>query len=159
MAIQADRVPLVDLDVTAAAIAREVDGIPFYIVEVIRRCRYHQLAIDGEAIRRMVRESLVDADNRWHMAHYLERIGNYYGVAQSEVVRSILDTVAAEGAIGTKEIIRFVQSASEAPIANQLIRDLLKLLEQDHYLIKDPENLQYRFRYSLIERYWQFQRS
>jgi AAA+ ATPase superfamily predicted ATPase len=149
----------VDLDVMAAAIAREVDGIPFYIVEVIRRCQYHQLAIDAEAIRRMVRESLVDADNRWHMAHYLERIGNYYGVAQSEVVRSILDTVAAEGAIGTKEIIRFVKSANEAPIPDQLIRDLLKLLEQDHYLIKDPENLQYRFRYSLIQRYWQFQRS
>lgn len=155
---QLESIRVEDLAVTAEAIAREVDGIPYYIVEVVKRCRYHKLAIDAKAIQRMVRESLVDADNRWHMKHYLDRIGNYYGADKSELVRSILDTVAAEETIGTKEIIKFVQSANATPISEQSIRDLLKLLEQDHYLLKDPENLKYRFRYSLIQRYWQFQR-
>jgi hypothetical protein len=155
---QLESIRVEDLAVTAEAIAREVDGIPYYIVEVVRRCQNHKLAVDARAIQQMVRESLIDVDNRWHMKHYLERIDHYYGADKSKLVRSILDTVAAEEAIGTKEIIKFVQSANEAPISEQSIRDLLKLLEQDHYLLKDPENLKYRFRYSLIQRYWQFQR-
>ena len=147
-----------DIAATAESIALEVDDIPFYIRQVIDRCQYQQLAIDANAIQQMVRESLTDADNRWHMAHYLERIANYYGIDRSELVRSILDIVAAEQSIATKEIIRIIQSAATDPIPEQSIRDLLKLLEQDHYLIKDSQDLKYKFRYSLIQRYWQFQR-
>ena len=157
--MQLESLQVKDLVRTAEAIAQEVDGIPYYIVEVIRRCRYEGVAIDTAVIQRMVRISLVDADNRWHMAHYLDRIGNYYGVEKSELVRSILDTVATEGAMNTQEIVKFLQATHESPIPEQSIRDLLKLLEQDHYLMKDSENFKYQFRYSLIQRYWQAQRS
>jgi hypothetical protein len=102
---------------------------------------------------------LVDADDSWHMAHYLKRIESYYGVANSVVVRAILDIVAEQQQpILTKDIIRMVQNASAEPLAEEGIRSLLKLLEQDHYLSKDPIDLKYQFRYSLIRRYWQSQR-
>jgi hypothetical protein len=102
---------------------------------------------------------LVDADDSWHMAHYLKRIENYYGVANSVVVRSILDIVAAQQQpLVTRDIIIRVQGSSPEPVTEEGIRDLLKLLEQDHYLSKDPIDLKYQFRYSLIRRYWQSQR-
>jgi hypothetical protein len=148
---------------TAETIAQEVDNIPFYIRGTIDRFQYHpdrQLTIDVDTIRREIRSLLVDVDDSWHMTHYLKRIANYYGDVDSELVRSILDIVADEQqSISTKDIIRTIQNSSQSPIPEQLIRDLLKLLEQDHYLTKDSIDLKYRFRYSLIRRYWQYQRA
>jgi hypothetical protein len=151
------------LAATAATIAQEVDYIPFYIDGLVKRFRYHPqeqpLPIDVELIRREMRSLLVDADNTWHMAHYLDRIKNYYGDIDSDLVRLILDTVAAEDQpIATKDIIKIIQNSSQSPLPDQSIRDLLKLLEKDHYLAKDSIDLKYRFRYALIRRYWQCQR-
>lgn len=151
-----------DLDATALAIAQEVDCIPFYIREVIERCVDSDLPIDHEAISRMVRASLLAADNSWHMSHYLERIAGYYGVTDSELVRSILDVVAdADQGLATTAIIQALQqrNPSTETISAQSVRDLLTLLERDHYLAKDPDTLTYGFRYGLIRRYWQLQRA
>jgi AAA+ ATPase superfamily predicted ATPase len=152
-----------DIATTATTIAQEVDNIPFYIDGVVKRFRYHPqavpLSIDVEMIQQEVRSLLVDADNTLQMQNYLDRIENYYGKIDSELVRQILDVMAdEEQPIATKDIIKIINNASSPPIAEQLIRDLLKLLEQDHYLIKDPIDLKYTFRYSLIRRYWQCQR-
>jgi (2Fe-2S) ferredoxin len=117
------------------------------------------IAINTDTIDREIQLLLVDADNTLHLAYYLDRIKNYYGVVNSELVRSILDTVADEDrSISTKDIIKIVQNSSQTPITEQSIRDLLKLLEQDHYLEKDSIDFKYKFRYSLIRRYWQCQR-
>jgi hypothetical protein len=151
-----------DLVATAETIAQEVDNIPFYIRGTIDRFQYNldrQLTVDVDTIRQEIRSLLVDADDSWHMAHYLKRIASYYGGVDSELVRSILDVVADEQqSIATKDIVRTIQRSSQSPIPDQTIRDLLKLLEQDHYLTKDSIDLKYRFRYSLIRRYWQCQR-
>jgi hypothetical protein len=151
-----------DLVATAETIAQEVDNIPFYIRGTIDRFQYNldrQLTVDADTIRQEIRSLLVDADDSWHMAHYLKRIASYYGDVDSELVRSILDIVADEQqSIATKDIVRTIQRSSQSPIPEQTIRDLLKLLEQDHYLEKDSIDLKYRFRYSLIRRYWQCQR-
>jgi hypothetical protein len=151
-----------DLVATAETIAQEVDNIPFYIRGIIDRFQYNldrQLTIDADTIRQEIRSLLVDADDSWHMAHYLKRIASYYSEVDSELVRSILDIIADEQqSIATKDIVRTIQSSNQSPIPDQTIRDLLKLLEQDHYLTKDSIDLKYRFRYSLIRRYWQYQR-
>jgi hypothetical protein len=151
-----------DLVATAKTIAQEVDNIPFYIRGTIDRFQYdrdRQLIIDVDTIRQEIQSLLVDADDSWHMAHYLNRIASYYGEANSELVRSILDIVADEPlSIATKDIIQAIQNSSPVPIPEQSIRDLLKLLEQDHYLAKDSIDFKYQFRYSLIRRYWQCQR-
>jgi hypothetical protein len=161
--LESKAIPCQDVAATAATIAQEVDYIPFYIDGLVKRFRYHPqeqpLPIDAELIRREIGSLLVDADNTLHMAHYLDRIKNYYGDVDSDLVRLILDTVAAEDQpIATKDIIKIIQNSSPSPLPEQMIRDLLKLLEQDHYLAKDSIDLKYRFRYSLIQRYWQCQR-
>lgn len=150
-----------DIATIANAIALKVDNIPYYIDGVIKRFRYHpqDLPIDTDTIDREIQLLLVDADNTLHLAHYLDRIANYYGAVDSELVRSILDIVAdEEQSISTKDIIKIVQNSSQTPISEQMIRNLLKLLEQDHYLAKDSIDLKYKFCYSLIRRYWQCQR-
>jgi hypothetical protein len=161
--LESKEVPCQDIIATAEKIAQEVDNIPFYIHGVVERFQYHPqnrpVNIDVTTIRQEVQAVLVDADDSWHMAHYLKRIENYYGAANSIVVRSILDIVAEQQQpILTREIIKMVQGATEEPMAEQGIRDLLMLLEQDHYLSKDPIDLKYQFRYSLIRRYWQSKR-
>jgi hypothetical protein len=161
--LESKAIPCQDVVATAEAIAQEVDNIAFYIRGVVERFQYHPqnrpVTIDVATIRQEVQMVLVDADDSWHMAHYLKRIENYYGVANSVVVRSILDIVAEQQQpILTKDIIKMVQGADGEPVAEEGIRNLLKLLEQDHYLSKDPIDLKYQFRYSLIRRYWQSQR-
>jgi Ribonuclease R winged-helix domain len=161
--LESNNIQCQDLAATAATIAQEVDNIPFYINGIVKRFRYHPqdipLILDVEMIQQEVRALLVDPDNKSQMKNYLDRIENYYGKIDSELVRLILDVVAEEEQpIATKDIIKSINNASSPPIAEQSIRDLLKLLEQDHYLIKDPNNLKYTFRYSLIRRYWQCQR-
>ncbi len=161
--LESKNIPCQDVLATAETIAQEVDNIPFYIRGVVERFQYHSqnrpLTIDVATIRQEVQTVLVNADDSWHMAHYLQRIENYYGEANSVVVRSILDIMAEQPQpILTREIIKMVQGSSSEPVAEQRIRDLLKLLEQDHYLSKDPIDLTYQFRYSLIRRYWQSQR-
>jgi hypothetical protein len=152
-----------DLDAVAETIAKEANNIPFYITVVVKRLRYHPqdppLLCDVEMIKREVLFLLVDADNELQMDHYLDRIENYYGNVDSELVRQILDVVAeSTQPITTRDIINIINNASSPPINNQLIRDLLRLLEQDHYLAKDPIDLTYTFRNSLIRRCWQCQR-
>lgn len=148
-------------DLLAREIAQAVDGIPFYVNEVINLCRDRQDpgVLDVPAIQEMIKKALVNPDNNWHMTHYLERIRSYYGESQGELVEAILDTVAKGVAVSTQEIIQAVQFAQQEPATEALIRDLLKLLERDHYLFKDAEDLRYRFCYSLIQRYWQCQRN
>jgi hypothetical protein len=159
--LESNNIQCQDLAATAAMIAQEVDNIPFYIYGVVKRFRYHPqdlpLVLDIEMIQKEVRSLLVDADNTLQMQNYLDRIENYYGKIDSELVRQILDVVA-EVPILTRDIINIINNASSPPIAEQSIRDLLRLLEQDHYLIKDPIDRKYTFRYSLIRRYWQCQR-
>ncbi len=159
--LESKNIPCQDAVATAETIAQEVDNIPFYIRGVVERFQYHPqnrpLIIDVATVQQEVQTVLVDADDSWHMAHYLKRIENYYGEANSVVVRSILDIVA-EQPQPILAIIKMVQGSSGEPVAEQGIRDLLKLLEQDHYLSKDPINLKYQFRYALIRRYWQSQR-
>lgn len=161
--LESKAIPCQDVAATAEMIAQEVDNIAFYIRGVVERFQYHPqnrpVTIDVATIRQEVQMVLVDADDSWHMAYYLTRIKNYYGEANSVVVRSILDIVAGQQQpILTKDIIKMVQGAAGEPVAEEGIRSLLKLLEQDHYLSKDPIDLKYQFRYSLIRRYWQSQR-
>ena len=76
----------------------------------------------------------------------------------SLLVLHILDAIAAANEPLALNSIRKAVSAQTPSDDTEQLRNLLKLLQQDHYLDRDAEG-HYAFRFPLIRRWWRFDRS
>ena len=148
------------LDETAAIIAKRVDAIPFYIHHVVAAMADRGQAATPEIAETIVAEALANAQD-WDLEHFRSRLGAYYG-ERAEVVRALLDQLAETEPLILDELHerlkinlsrlgtnaqRMVEGDREA------LRTLLKLMQRDHYLHQDQDG-GYRFRFSLIRRWW-----
>ncbi|MGB5064795.1 MAG: ATP-binding protein [Candidatus Competibacter sp.] len=148
------------LDETAAIIARRVDAIPFYIHHMVAAMADRGQAATPEIAETIVAEALANAQD-WDLEHFRSRLVTYYG-ERAEVVRALLDQLAETEPLTLDELHerlkinlsrlgtnaqRMVEGDREA------LRTLLKLMQRDHYLHQDRDG-GYRFRFSLIRRWW-----
>lgn len=149
-----------DGEAAAAAIAEEVGRCPFYIHHVVAGLKTEQLTATVENIRDFVARQLRDAADPWNLAHYRERISSSYAEDDdAEMVRCLLDFLALSDApaVAVDELVRKTAAGStRAGERDDLVR-LLKLLEADHYLRRDPEG-RYGIRSPLIKRWWRVDR-
>jgi hypothetical protein len=139
------------------AIARSVDCFPFYIHHVVDALRWTQESRTVERVDEIVRANLCDDSNRWDMAHYRERIDTYYADVEQTIALGILDELATtDASLPLRELLDRlnVQGAGQEP---ELVRKVLTLLGRDHYVAKQQDG-SYRFRFSLIQRYWRMSR-
>lgn len=159
-----------DRNATAESIARATDCIPYYIHSVVASMKDRGNVADGKLAERIVTEAMVDDQDRWHLQHYRERLKEYYGEDRLPVVLAVLDELAA--AEGPVEFDRLCSSLATAlyPDASQTagqilsgdrepLRDILDLLQRDHYLRRQPDKGTYGFRFPLIQRWWCVHRS
>lgn len=154
--LNGEQLKATDLEKSAETIAQEGDAFPFYIHHIVRHLRLCQRNATPEEIRKAVTEQLVDANDPWELRHYRVRIPDYYP-QEEELVTVILDTVAAADLPMTvNSVLAAVTSQMAFDNRNRLLQ-VLKLLEQDHYLIRSPEGL-YSFRFPLIRRWWRLDR-
>jgi hypothetical protein len=145
-----------DAEACAAAIAEATGNVPFYIHKLIVRLP-KDAPVGLAAIDRTVATEIAHPDNDWDFAHYRDRVPIYYGT-NAKVVLAILDTIAAANEpLALDDIRRGVSARLPFDDRDQLL-ELLKLLAQDHYLARDG-NGKYAFRFSLIRRWWRFDRS
>ena len=140
----------------AQAIAGLTGNVAFYIHKLISRLPKDSTVDPGLVEKTLMRE-IVDADNDWDLAHYRTRLPLYYGNNET-LVLGILDAIAAAPAPISFQAIRKELSATTLLDDEERLRDMLKLLQQDHYLDRD-ERGDYAFRFSLIRRWWRFDRS
>jgi hypothetical protein len=140
----------------ASAVAGAVGNVAFYIHKLVSRLPARQPVTPG-LIEATLRKELAHPDNDWDLAHYRTRLPLYYGKDEPLVLLA-LDAVAASDAPIPFEALRR-QLISQTQLAQpERLRDLLKLLQQDHYLDRDADG-GYRFRFPLIRRWWRFDRS
>jgi hypothetical protein len=145
-----------DREAIAQAIVTTVDCIPFYIHASIDRLKRKPSPINVDTVLEMIQDSLSSA-NPWDIDHYQTRIKSYYGAERWLIALQTLDEIAlADRALTFKDICDRVQMQIQ-PFDKEMQRDILKLLQQDHYLDRDAAGA-YLFRFRLIQQYWRSQR-
>lgn len=138
---------------TATALAQGVDCIPFYIHHLVLKLKMQRNMVDATKISEIIDECFIDPLNPWKMEHYRERIDNYYKDDQRSYALNILDILAV-----VNQPLLFDELLTRLKIEPQTqdketARSVLRLLERDYYIIRQTDR-KYRFRYPLIQRYW-----
>ena len=145
-----------DINKCAQQIADSVGNVPFYIHKLISRLPKSE-TISPELTEQKLQCEITLPDDDWDLPHFRSRIPLYYE-SDDHYALEILDAIA-----GVDSPISFKELADKVIEDGQLkdeekLRELLKLLQQDHYLERDLEG-RYAFRYQLIRRWWRFDRS
>lgn len=156
--LQGEQIPVTNLDAVATAIAEAVDGVAYYIHHVVSALKYSDETTTPENVARLVQRQLRDPQDGWHMRHYRQRLNNYYGAARTPLALGVLDVIAADGPVSFDKLFNLMKTAQpHAEAERETIRRMLTLLQRDHYLEQNDDGA-YRFRFPLIQRWWQLDR-
>lgn len=157
--IQAEKLQTVDDELIAEQIAIAVNGMPFYIQHTVDRLTTLDGLIDVVAVQKQINFFLRDPQDTLHLRYYRERISTYYTEAARPLAFALLDVVAQENrALGFAEIYnRMVIKPNLSSAGEEAVRDVLTLLQLDHYIERNEEG-NYLFRSSFIQQYWRFER-
>lgn len=144
------------LQATAQAIATAVDCIPYFIHHIVDHLVQEDDTVNIAMVDEVVNSYLIDAQDPWDLRYYRERIDTYYANDEKQLVLNLLDILAVTNQpLPFDELFNRLQSQlSNAD--RERARDVLTLIQQDHYISLQPEGYYYRF--PLIQRWWQMQR-
>ncbi len=151
-----------DLETAAQAIAEEVDCFPFYMHHIVAGLKLEERQATRTEIQDFISRQLVDAADPWELAHYRKRLPTYYPEGNdAQTVTAILDVLAmtedADTSLAVNEIMNNMHGRNiDVGDRDNLLR-LLRLMDADHYVSRDI-NGKYRFRFSLIRRWWMLDR-
>jgi hypothetical protein len=156
--LKGEGLAVANADIVAAAIARQVDNLPFFIHHVVDQMTMYGGPIDSDTAEAIVEAHLVEAQDPWHLRYYRERLDEYYAPGARPVALALLDTLAvSERPLTFDDLYNLLQARMPVDDAD-MVRGVLTLLQQDHYVAQEPRSAVYRFRFPLIQRYWRMQR-
>lgn len=149
------RIP--DPDDRLAATLVECSGrLPYYL---------HRLAFEMEKspdvppwtpdrVHRLMTGLIEHRDDPLNLAHYRDRIGNYYPESMQPAVFALLEVLA--GGDGPLEIVRLVDRARAAwpQLTPVIASPCLELLERDHYLSREGACV--RFASPIVRQWWRY---
>ncbi|WP_019501132.1 hypothetical protein [Pseudanabaena sp. PCC 6802] len=155
--LEGEKIPTANLQEVAAAIARSVSCIPFYIHHLIARLKMRNDTVEPTTVLEVVGDCLLDPLNPWKMEHYRDRITNYYDSDRQAYALNLLDILSnAERALSFDDLFASLRLEPQTQ-DREIAKDVLRLLGKDYYIVRQKD-LKYSFRYPLIQRYWQFLR-
>lgn len=141
-------------------ICRETDRLPFYIQHVFAYFYESGLeVISKKQIDDCIQALVNDPHDSGRFRHYIDRIETYYGEHQKGISLTILDNACHKTDYWDEEdIINSIKSISD--ISAEIIKNTLKLPWDDHYLLRKIKNNKraYKFRYSLLQKWWKVNR-
>ena len=145
-----------DPAVCATALAEGGSHVPFYIENLAARLPLG-VSLTRAVIEAELEKNLRDDNSNWDLDYYRQRVKAVFP-QQEKLVLSILDTVAGstEKALSFQDVRMQVSARMECD--DEVLREHLKLLCMDHYLVRDEANA-YRFYLPLIRRWWKIARS
>lgn len=136
---------------SAESIAEQTGGFPYYIHWIVSELRKSGRPATPDNIDLLLKTLLTSPHDPCSLRHFKERIDNYYP-QEGKVVIALLDHAAASATpLRQAELINVAKTAGAND--DNRIRDLLRLLAVDHYLVRDEDG-RYRFRHPLIRRWW-----
>lgn len=144
---QAHDEPVPDI---AERMAARCAGIPWFIHAAANDLRHLDAPLTVAAVDIVIEAARRSSTDGWQLRHYVDRLGGYYG-DQAPLAELVLDAVAVRGTASPSEILEDL--AHDGPVPSKaVLRDLLRLLQEDHYLTR--ESNQWRFTYQLIREAW-----
>jgi hypothetical protein len=149
-----EKVETEDLAAVSQSIASAVDGNAFYIHHSVARLKGIAQPIDVPRVEAMLQAAVRQYDV-WDLGYFEKRIGSYYG-ENAKLALLTLDELAPESALTFGDWWNRV-SIQTPDLDKEAFRSTLNLLEQDHYICQNDAGA-YRFRFSLVQRYWHQQR-
>jgi hypothetical protein len=152
--LMGEKVATADLAAVSQAIASAVDGNAFYIHHSVARLKGIAQPIDVPQVETMLQAAVRQYDV-WDLGYFVKRIDNYYG-ENAKLALLALDELAPESALTFGDWWNRV-SIQTPDLDKEAFRSTLNLLEQDHYICRNDAGA-YRFRFSLVQRYWHQQR-
>jgi hypothetical protein len=142
---------------TAKAIAKSVDGIPYFIHHIVDQLVMGNSSASAETVEEIVNNYLIAPQDPWHLRYYRERIDVYYPDADQPVALGTLDVLAvANQPLIFEDLFNQLQT-HVANLDKEQSRNVLTLLECDHYIIRQIDG-GLGFRFPLIQRYWRLHR-
>ncbi len=160
--IRGEGIDCEDETACARAIAASVDRIPYYIHHVVAGLAGETRPVHPEVIVRHVRDELSSPSDPWHLAHFRERIDEYYAPERRATALFALDEIALDGPLEIDSMRRRIASSvgdEDDPISRAALSGderplvaLLEDLERDHYIAHHVDG--YRFRFELVRLYW-----
>ncbi|MDB6025088.1 MAG: hypothetical protein JWM68_1311 [Verrucomicrobiales bacterium] len=145
-----------DLAAVSGELARIADHFPYYIHHIVRTLKFSGKSVSKGQIDALVVCQLINENDPWELRHYRERITTYYG-ADEKVAVAVLDAVACSSKpIALEQIFKEVTASIVFRDLDHL-RELLKLLQKDHYICREGEG--FGFKFPLIRRWWLLDRT
>ena len=149
----------------AQCIAKQTDNVPYYIHHVVSQLSQQGIAVDENAVKQTISDAMADSHDPWQLEHYLKRLTSYYG-EDAPIAQAILDILATSDGQSLMQIQQQLQlipklrgksatAIHEGDIAP--VRDLVKALQRDHYLVQDPKTAALQSKFQLIRRWWRFE--
>ena len=155
--LEGEGIPTDDLQATAQAIGKAVDGIPYFIHHVVDRMVERGGVANAATVEEIVNACLTAPLDPWHMRHYLERMDTYYTTEEHPFALGLLDVLAAsDQPLPFDDLFNLLKSRM-ATEDSEMARDMLTLLQRDHYVLQQTDGA-YRFRFPLIQRWWRLHR-
>lgn len=157
--IQGEGLQATDVRKSSEVITEEADRFPFYIHHIVAGLRQAGRSAEPDAIRALVRQQLVDANDPWDLGHYRSRISAYYSRDNdARLVNLILDALAVEPTpLGLARLQDALNASSNAFDDRDTLVRVVRLMERDHYLKRDEDG-HLSFRFPLIRRWWALDR-
>ena len=153
--LRGEEIPCDDRAALAERVARHADGVPFHVHHLVHRLADLEPPVTPTILDHAVEALLKDPHDPLHLRHYRERIDTYYG-DHRDIVLAILDALAP-GPQSTEALFNGVKARQ--PVDDpEVIRGLLTMLQQDHYLVRTDAGA-FAFRLNLVRRHWRWDRS
>ena len=143
-----------DLDACATALSELASHVPFYIENLVARLPLG-VSLTPALIEAALERELRSDTSDWDLDYYHRRVRNVFPKHEN-LVLAILDVLAVNPALPFDEVRS--QVSARMPTDDEILREHLKLLCMDHYLVRDDANA-YRFYLPLIRHWWEINRS
>lgn len=156
--LKGENIQTTDLEEVASNIAKAVDGHPFYIHGIVDELKWCDETVNTTLVNKLITNKLIHSQDPWHLHYYKERISKYYSEQTTKFSLKLLDILSlATKPLPFAELFNHLKSKIEID-DEEMIREVLKLLEQDHYISKDT-NGHFQFRLAIIQNFWRINRS
>ncbi len=154
--LDGEKIETQEPQLTSQAIANAVDGIPYFIHHIVDQLVAEDREANPASVDEIVNTYLLDPQDPWDLRYYRERIDNYYTDEEKELVLNLLDILAVSNQpLPFDELFnRLLSQLVNAE--REKTRDVLTLIQQDHYINLQPNG--YYFRFPVIQRWWRIQR-
>ena len=139
---------------TLRVIAEAADYVPYYIKNLVQSLGAAGRPIVPGDVDKCLHTLVTQSPESWDLPHYDTRIDTYYPLAQRSTARDLLDILAVTEEVAGFDMLLNLLKGKRKVKDEELVRQIVDLLRQDHYLWPDP----YRFQMPLIRRFWRAHR-